>query len=78
MGTTAADGHAFHEDGAMSMRLESVDLVTSEGQFSADTVGSADAPCVVLLHGFPQSRHTWHGVLPALFKAGFHARGVSI
>src|SRR6516225_2010589 len=57
----------------MSMRVESVELVTSEGQFSADTVGSADAPCVVLLHGFPQSRHTWQRVLPALLKAGFHA-----
>ena len=72
-GTSAADGHALHEDGAMSVRVESVELVTSEGQFSADTVGSADAPCVLLLHGFPQSRHTWHRVLPALFKAGFHA-----
>jgi pimeloyl-ACP methyl ester carboxylesterase len=57
----------------MSMRVEPVELVTSEGRFSADAVGSADAPCVVLLHGFPQSRHTWQRVLPALLKAGFHA-----
>jgi len=30
-------------------------------------------PLVVLLHGFPESWHSWRHQLPALADAGFHA-----
>ena len=53
--------------------VEQIEIVTGEGRFHADAAGSVDASCVVLLHGFPQSRHTWYRVLPALAAAGFRA-----
>lgn len=31
---------------------------------------AGDGPPVVLLHGWPESRHAWHGVWPALVAAG--------
>jgi pimeloyl-ACP methyl ester carboxylesterase len=33
---------------------------------------SADRPCVLLLHGFPELAYSWRRVLPALASAGFH------
>ena len=30
------------------------------------------APCVLLLHGFPELAHSWRGVMPALAGAGYH------
>jgi pimeloyl-ACP methyl ester carboxylesterase len=48
-------------------------ITTPEGTFEADVAGPADGPLVLLLHGFPQSRHTWRDVVPALGAAGFHA-----
>jgi pimeloyl-ACP methyl ester carboxylesterase len=50
-----------------------VGISTPEGTFAADAAGPDDGPLVLLLHGFPQSRHTWRDVLPALAAAGFHA-----
>jgi pimeloyl-ACP methyl ester carboxylesterase len=35
--------------------------------------GPASGSLVLLLHGFPQSRHTWRHQLPALAAAGFRA-----
>jgi pimeloyl-ACP methyl ester carboxylesterase len=34
---------------------------------------TADRPCVLLLHGFPELAFSWRKVLPALAAAGFHA-----
>jgi pimeloyl-ACP methyl ester carboxylesterase len=34
--------------------------------------GDADAPCVLLLHGFPELAYSWRKVMPALAAAGFH------
>ena len=48
-------------------------ITTSAGTFVADEAGPADGPLVLLLHGFPQSRHTWRDCVPALGAAGFHA-----
>ena len=41
--------------------------------FTADVAGPADGPLVLLLHGFPESRHSWRAALPALAKAGYRA-----
>ncbi|WP_439814434.1 alpha/beta fold hydrolase [Zavarzinia sp. CC-PAN008] len=51
-----------------------IDLKTDAGlTFQAWNAGAADAPLVVLLHGFPQSRHTWRDQVPALAAAGYRA-----
>lgn len=50
-----------------------LDIVTPEGRFAADVAGPADGTVVLLLHGFPQSRHTWRDCLPALAEAGLRA-----
>jgi pimeloyl-ACP methyl ester carboxylesterase len=41
--------------------------------FTADVAGPADGPLVLLLHGFPESRHSWRTALPALADAGYRA-----
>jgi len=41
--------------------------------FTADVAGPADGPLVLLLHGFPESRHSWREALPALAGAGYRA-----
>ncbi len=41
--------------------------------FTADVAGPTDGPLVLLLHGFPESRHSWREALPALAKAGYRA-----
>jgi pimeloyl-ACP methyl ester carboxylesterase len=46
---------------------------TSQGTFTAELAGPAHAPLVVLLHGFPLSRHSWSAQLPALAAAGYRA-----
>ena len=33
--------------------------------------GAADAPCVLLLHGFPELAYSWRHVVPALAAAGY-------
>jgi pimeloyl-ACP methyl ester carboxylesterase len=50
-----------------------VGITTPEGTFTAEAAGPDDGPLVLLLHGFPQSRHTWRDVVPALGDAGFQA-----
>ncbi len=39
--------------------------------FQAWIEGPADGPLVLMLHGYPQSRHTWRAQLPALATAGY-------
>jgi pimeloyl-ACP methyl ester carboxylesterase len=41
--------------------------------FPARVTGPADAPVVLLLHGFPQTSLEWRAQLPALAEAGFRA-----
>ena len=48
-------------------------ITTSEGRFTADTAGPGDGPLVLLLHGFPQSRHSWRRQVPFLGEHGYHA-----
>ena len=46
-------------------------IATPEGRFTADVAGPAGAPLVLLLHGFPQSRHSWREQVPALAAARY-------
>ena len=46
-----------------------------EVHFTVDTDGPLSGPPVLLLHGFPQTRHMWRHQLQALAAAGF--RGVA-
>jgi pimeloyl-ACP methyl ester carboxylesterase len=50
-------------------------IATPNGRFTADVEGppAGTAPLVMLLHGFPQTRHTWRRQVPALADAGFRA-----
>jgi pimeloyl-ACP methyl ester carboxylesterase len=50
-------------------------IATDAGRFRAEVAGPASgaAPLVVLLHGFPQSRHSWRAQVPALGEAGYRA-----
>ena len=41
--------------------------------FTTDVAGPTDGPLVLLLHGFPESRHSWRAALPALADAGYRA-----
>ncbi|MCH8949776.1 MAG: alpha/beta hydrolase, partial [Chloroflexi bacterium] len=34
---------------------------------------AGEGPVVLLLHGFPESWHSWRHQLPALADAGYHA-----
>ena len=51
---------------------ETIGLTTRSGlTFTADVAGPAGGPLVLLLHGFPESRHSWRAALPALAAAGY-------
>ena len=41
--------------------------------FTADVTGPRDGDVVLLLHGFPQTRHAWRAELRALAAAGYRA-----
>ncbi len=55
------------------MSIRQVELSASGLVFECDAAGESDAPLVLLLHGFPQTNHTWRHQLPALAEAGFFA-----
>ena len=51
--------------------VETIGLTTRSGlTFTADVSGPTDGPLVLLLHGFPESRHSWREALPVLGAAG--------
>jgi pimeloyl-ACP methyl ester carboxylesterase len=60
-------------DAPVSSPITTTEIATGEGRFTADVAGPEGAPVVVLLHGFPQSRHTWRDALPALAAVGLRA-----
>ncbi|WUI01817.1 alpha/beta hydrolase [Spirillospora sp. NBC_00431] len=48
--------------------------VTANGlDFGYLAAGPADGPLVLLLHGFPDSAHTWRHLMPELATAGYRA-----
>jgi pimeloyl-ACP methyl ester carboxylesterase len=54
--------------------VDSTGIKTGSGlTFTADVSGPAGGPLVLLLHGFPESRHSWRAALPALAAAGYRA-----
>jgi pimeloyl-ACP methyl ester carboxylesterase len=54
--------------------VETLELKTLTGfTFTTDVAGPAGGDLVLLLHGFPESRHSWRAALPALAKAGYRA-----
>jgi len=48
-------------------------ITTPAGRFTAEVAGPRDGALVILLHGFPQTRHTWRHQVPALGAAGYRA-----
>jgi pimeloyl-ACP methyl ester carboxylesterase len=54
--------------------VDSTSIKTRSGlTFTADVSGPTGGPLVLLLHGFPESRHSWRAALPALAAAGYRA-----
>ena len=53
--------------------MTTTELAANGFRFTLDHAGEPGAPLVLLLHGFPQTRHTWRGELPALAAAGYFA-----
>ena len=54
--------------------VETIALKTRSGfTFTTDAAGPAGGALVLLLHGFPESRHSWRAALPALATAGYRA-----
>ena len=54
--------------------VETIDLETrTRLTFTTDVAGPAGGDLVLLLHGFPESRHSWREALPALAAAGYRA-----
>ena len=54
--------------------VETTALETRSGlTFTTDVAGPAGGSLVLLLHGFPESRHSWSEALPALATAGYRA-----
>jgi len=53
-------------------QVETRKISTASGlTFTADVAGPAAGPLVLLLHGFPESRHSWRAALPVLAAAGY-------
>ncbi|WP_369640359.1 alpha/beta fold hydrolase [Nocardia sp. JMUB6875] len=46
-------------------------LVRDGLTLSARRFGPSDGPLVMLLHGFPDTPHTWDGLIPALVESGY-------
>ena len=52
--------------------VETTGIKTRSGlTFTADVEGAAGGPLVLMLHGFPESRHSWRAALPVLAATGY-------
>lgn len=50
-----------------------LEIAVGDLTFGAEAAGPDDGPLVLLLHGYPQTSHTWAHQVPALGAAGFRA-----
>jgi pimeloyl-ACP methyl ester carboxylesterase len=62
--------------------MDTIAIDANDLRFDALAAGPAQGELVLLLHGFPQTAHSWRRLLPLLGDAGFraiapHLRGVS-
>ena len=57
-------------------RIRTADPEYGELVFDAVESGPADGPLVLLLHGFPQTKHSYRHQLPVLAAAGYRAVAV--
>jgi pimeloyl-ACP methyl ester carboxylesterase len=62
--------------------VDATRIAANGWRFDALCAGPADGALVLLLHGFPQTAHSWRRVATALARAGYravapHVRGVS-
>src|SRR3569832_2352312 len=55
------------------MSIETSEIAVGEFTFTADMAGPADGSPVLLLHGFPETRHMWRRQVAALGAAGYRA-----
>jgi len=55
------------------MSIETREIAVGGFTFTADLAGPADGAPVLLLHGFPETRHMWRHPVAALGAAGFRA-----
>ncbi len=53
--------------------IETRTLTVGEHAFTVDLAGPESGPPVLLLHGFPETRHMWRAQLEALGAQGFRA-----
>ncbi len=53
--------------------MHTTDIAANGWTFRTDVAGPPDGQPVLLLHGFPQSRHAWTRQLPALAAGGYRA-----
>ena len=70
MTTTTAYGNVPLPPGIRSRMVEGINGLTVhllEAGFE-----TANRPCVLLLHGFPELAYSWRKVMPALAAAGYH------
>ena len=57
----------------MTTMQQSQQIGVGDLTFDAVTAGMAGDPLVLMLHGFPQTSHTWRRQLEPLARAGFYA-----
>ncbi|MDB5479357.1 MAG: epoxide hydrolase [Caulobacteraceae bacterium] len=53
--------------------IETLEIRVGLHTFAVDMTGPADGASVLLLHGFPETRHMWRAQLEALAEQGFRA-----
>lgn len=51
--------------------VETTEIDARGMRFTADVAGPEGGELVMLLHGFPQTRHTWRHEIPVLAEAGY-------
>ncbi|MBT6277695.1 MAG: alpha/beta hydrolase, partial [Chromatiales bacterium] len=53
--------------------IETQYITVGELNFTVDVAGEPSSPAVIMLHGFPQSRHSWSPMAGMLASHGFRA-----